>query len=174
MKHKNDEILGMVTMKYNEDIQREIKKEWWIKAFFNEEIGIFENARGHRDGYRYNAAAKINTSIIEWLVENERITRDTVHFDMKTESNAELEQWYKNIIKYSKAMEWIRIKLDLVVREITTQATGNRIVTRIVYETKIFDEGYEGGVANICYEKERLREEWRVQKARENKYPNIA
>ena len=161
--------LGMMTKEYDRMIQEQIKKVWWIKAFYNEQIGTYENRLGHELGLRFNAAAKINTSIAEWLIEKRKITRDIVCYEIKTEDVNEIRQWCREIKKYNKAMGWIAKKLDLEVHEINIRALGTRKVTCIEYRTKDYDEGFEGGICNIKYERERLREEWKVQKARQNK-----
>ena len=154
---------------YCEYVREHIKRVWWIKAFYNEQIGTYENRLGHELGLRFNAAAKINTNICEWLIDKGRITREDIGFEKKTKNMDEVKQWCREIKKYSRAMEWIAKKLDLYVHEITIQAFGSRKVTCIEYRAKYFDEGFEGGISNIRYERERLREEWKVQKARKNK-----
>ena len=163
--------LGLITKEYSNTMKQEVVEKWCEIAFHNKEINLVERARELEFASptnKYNAASKIYNRIAMFLYENNKLRMGQGSYIAQTDNQNDLEEWVARL-QGIDIIQWIPEKYDVTISHIKLQKIDGYKKIWVVFKTKGDDEGFEGGTSTMHYEKERLREEWRIRKIRKLK-----
>ena len=161
----------MVSKKWADDTKDKITAKWKESGFHNEEIGFQEIARGLElveQGFKVNIAGKMYAKIAGLLFSKGKIRGNETHLKKKAETKVEILNWLYRL-KGMKIIDWMLDEYDFGIAGIEIEKNGKGRKTTFFFATRDEDEGYFGGAQTVEYERERLKEEWRVEKIRSEK-----
>ena len=114
-----------------------------------------------------NAVGVMYKKIKREIMADDRAIVGAIDADYKARSKEELNRWVKKMGIIKPIVKLLN-RFDLTVHEIKIRNYGREVkIVKMVLAVKTKDDGYFGGWDVLNYEHERLKEEWRVQKARE-------
>ena len=114
-----------------------------------------------------NAVGVMYKKIKREIMADDRAIVGAIDADYKARSKEELNRWVKKMGIIKPIVKLLN-RFDLTVHEIEIRNYGREVkIVKMVLAVKTKDDGYFGGWDVLNYEHERLKEEWRVQKARE-------
>ena len=117
-------------------------------------------------GEKTNAIGIMYKKIMREVIADERAIVGADVVDYRAESKGELNRWLKKIGNVKPIIKILN-RFDLTVHELKIKKIGEGVRTvKMVLAVKTKDDGYFGGWDVLNYEHERLKEEWKVQKAR--------
>ena len=164
-------LLGLITRECSRNINRAITEEWCKLALHNKEINYVEKIREldlATTDKKYNAASKIYSRIAVHLLETKKLEIGKGYYEIETQNEQEVVEWVDQL-KGIGIVDWVAQKLDATVELIRLRySTGYRKIW-FLFKLNSEDEGFEGGITTVRYEKERLREEWKTEEIRKNK-----
>ena len=122
---------------------------------------------GQDIGETVNAVGIMYKKIMREIMADERAIIGAIDADYKARSREELNKWIKRIGIIKPIVKLLN-RFDLTVHEIKIRNYGREVkIVKMILAVKTKDDGYFGGWDVLNYEHERLKEEWKVQKARE-------
>ena len=161
----------MISKKWADEAKEKITDEWKKSAFHNEEIGFTEISRGLElieQGFQVNIAGKMYAKIAGLLYMKGKIRGNEIYLKEKATTKEEILNWMGRL-KGMKIVDWMIQWYDFGLAGIEIEKNGKGRKTTFFFATRDEDEGYYGGAQTVEYEKERLREEWRIEKIRNEK-----
>ena len=152
------------------NLRDEITKEW-KKYYFDMQLISWNEWQRELEGQdrneTVNAVGIMYKKIKREIVADDRAIVGAIDADYKARSKEELNRWVKRMGIIKPIVKLLN-RFDLTVHEIKIRNYGREVkIVKMVLAVKTKDDGYFGGWDVLNYEHERLKEEWRVQKARE-------
>ena len=164
--------VGLLSAEQLKNLRDEFLKEWNEYYFDMQLISWNEWQReleGQDRGETVNAVGIMYKKIMREVRADERAIIGVNDADYKAKTREELNRWVKKM-GIIKPIVKLFNKFDLTVHEIKVRNYGREVkIVKMILAVKTKDDGYFGGWDVLNYERERLKEEWRVLEARKIK-----
>lgn len=159
----------MITKKFENRAAGWVKTRWIHKYFYNQEVSMREMNHPPNRGLLTNGASILYNRVREHLRETGRIEGGRrERFSITAVNKAEKREWMKSFGDVKVFHDFIKF-YDLTVYGLHASSEDGYHVLKLDLHVKERDEGYYGGMGTIEYETERMREEEKVKRARNEK-----
>ena len=157
----------MVSKSEEERLRDILTNKWNEKFFGTETITDVENNRSierANANFKVNGAMMLYNRIKGYNRILGRIDLGAVTFEVQTRNTDEKKKWLREFGPHFRMFRDFLIQFDLSISVMKVRGHQNYFQLKIVAMMKQKDEGFVGGWCHIQFEDERLREERRVKK----------